>query len=279
VTTRICHSCQLRFIAERPTDSDQAAIYEDASAYRRFAEAERSANAVLLRRHEWASLLGAALNTKAFFERERRRPRLLDIGCGTGDFLAIAREVGFDVDGLELSSVAAALAREYHDLDIRVGDLKSDRRDGHFEAITLLGVLEHVLDPADLLLHASRLLAPGGVLLIYTPVWGRYDRLASFIARTSAGRWSRLIDRRISTAHLQIFPQGTLKNLLESGGLKVEQSQRVCEYNLPVKYYLRSLGLTSSHLERIAASIVAALIASNLFFRNNQRVLAVKAAT
>jgi hypothetical protein len=90
------------------------------------------------------------------------------------------------------------------------------------------------------------------------------------------GRWSRLIDRRINTAHLQIFPQGTLFRLAEANGLKVAQSLRLCEYNLPVHHYLRSIGIESTWLTRLIARCVDTLIATNLFFRNNQRVLTSK---
>ena len=142
----------------------------------------------------------------------------------------------------------------------------------------LIRLLEHVLDPADLLQHAVRLLAPGGILLIYTPVWGTYDRLTSWLARVSSGRWSRFIDRRINAAHLQIFPQDTLVELLGAHGLAVQDSRRVCEYNLPVRNYLQSMSVGAGALGQIGATAIAGLINRNLFFRNNQRVLALKPA-
>ena len=140
----------------------------------------------------------------------------------------------------------------------------------------MIGVLEHVLDPVDLVQHAGRLLTPGGVLLIYTPVWGVYDRMTSWVARVSNSRWSQFIDRRINAAHLQIFPQETLRVLLEAQGLSVQESRRVCEYNLPVGNYLRSMSIGAGTLGRIATAAVGGLIDRNLFFRNNQRVLASK---
>jgi hypothetical protein len=132
-----------------------------------------------------------------------------------------------------------------------------------------------VLQPADLLQHATRLLAPGGVLLVYTPVWCSYDFVTSWLARLTAGAVSRPIDRRINAAHLQIFPYQTLRGLLARQRLTVRHSRRLCEYNLPVHNYLYSMGVGGT-IGSLIGRTVSALIGSNLFFRNNQRVLAVK---
>ncbi|MFA5908995.1 MAG: class I SAM-dependent methyltransferase [Vicinamibacterales bacterium] len=273
LTTVRCRTCGLRFIQERIDEHQQTSLYADEDTYRHFAEAERSVTAVPQRRREWASLLAEAILAEDFAVRRGRRPRLLDIGCGAGDFLVIARDAGFDAHGVELSAAAARLAKQDHQLDVTVGDFKSESREGYFEAIALIGVLEHVRDPSELMFQAGRLLAPGGVLLIYTPVWGVYDRVSSGLARLTRGHWSRLIDRRINTAHLQIFPQRTLVRLAETNGLNVTHSLRVCEYNLPVHHYLSSVGIESAWFMGFFERCVNTLINTNLFFRNNQRVL------
>jgi 2-polyprenyl-3-methyl-5-hydroxy-6-metoxy-1,4-benzoquinol methylase len=278
LTAGKCLGCGLRYIEERPTVAEQAGLYQDADEYREFVEAERSVGAAPERQRNWARGLSVTIQPAAFSARAGRRPRLLDIGCGAGDFLIAARDEGFAVHGLEISAAAAALARDAHHLDVQVGDYRAEQRQGYFDAVTLIGVLEHVLYPADLLQHSVRLLAPGGVLLIYTPVWGAYDRLASVLGRWGAGRWSRFIDRRINAAHLQIFPQATLTRLLGTCGLAVKDSRRLCEYNLPVGHYLQSMSVGFSGPGRVAAAAVAGLINRNLFFRNNQCVLAVKSA-
>ena len=256
--------------------AQQSALYQNPETYRHFVEAERSVVAFSERQRAWARQLSRAIQPAVFSDRHGRRPGLLDIGCGAGDFLVVARDEGFDVSGIEISAAAGALAKEFHQLDVQVGGYQSEQRFGHYEAVTVIGVLEHVLDPVGLVQHAARLLAPGGVLLIYTPVWGAYDRLTSWLARASSGRWSRFIDRRINSAHLQIFPQETLRLLLEAQGLSVQDSQRVCEYNLPVGHYLKSMSIGAGTLGKIGTAAVAGLIDRNLFFRNNQRVLASK---
>ena len=278
LTAGTCQACGLRFILERLSAAQQSALYQNPETYRHFVEAERSVDALSGRQRGWARQLSRAIQPAAFTEAHRRRPRLLDIGCGAGDFLVVARDEGFDGSGLEISAAAGALAKEFHQLDVQVGDYRSNQQFGYYEAVTMIGVLEHVLDPVDLVQHAGRLLTPGGVLLIYTPVWGVYDRMTSWVARVSNSRWSQFIDRRINAAHLQIFPQETLRVLLEAQGLSVQESRRVCEYNLPVGNYLRSMSIGAGTLGRIATAAVGGLIDRNLFFRNNQRVLAAKRA-
>ena len=273
LTTHRCRTCGLRFIGERLDQRQQAELYNDEDAYRHFAEAERSVAAVPQRRRDWAGVLSAAIRMEEFERQHRRLPRLLDVGCGVGDFLTVARDAGFDAHGIELSAAAAALARQYHQLVVKIGDFASEDRAGYFDAITMFGVLEHVRDPAELLSHSSWLLAPGGVLLIYTPVWGAYDRISSALARLTGGRWSRLIDRRINTAHLQIFPRMTLLQLARKNGFEIRQAVKLCEYNLPVAEYLRSIGIESERIQRAVARAVDALIDNSLSFRNNQRLL------
>jgi 2-polyprenyl-3-methyl-5-hydroxy-6-metoxy-1,4-benzoquinol methylase len=276
LTTVRCKTCGLRFIRERIDAQQQTSLYEDEDTYRHFAEAERSVAAVPQRRREWANRLSNAILARDFALQHGRRPRLLDIGCGVGDFLVVAREAGFEVHGVELSPGAARLAKQHHQLEVTVGDFKAESREGYFEAITIIGVLEHVRDPSELLSHAGMLLAPGGMLLVYTPVWGIYDRVSSGLARLTRGHWSRLIDRRVNMAHLQIFEQRTLLRLAEANGLEVTESLTLCEYNLPVRHYLRAIGIESAWFRGLIERGVDALIDTNLFFCNNQRVLAVK---
>lgn len=247
-----CWSCGLRFVSGT---SNSLELYQGTWA-ENFFEAERSVpqghveNARLLRR-----LCG------------KERATLLDVGCGAGDFLAVAREEGFEVTGLDPSLPAARMAMKDH--DIKVTTMSIEEFDGAFDVVTSFGVLEHVTDPKSFLFHSVRLLKPGGLLWVYTPVWGLYDHVAALLARTN---WTRLIDRRINECHLQIFPRPTLVSLLKELGLKDVQAATLCEYHLPVGSYLADIGFNHTGIQRA----VDALIKRGLFFRNNMRVLGLK---
>lgn len=111
----------------------------------------------------WARLLSIA-------ERLAGRGPLLDIGCGTGQFLRFARDRGFwPLVGIELLPRVARAARELAGAGIVVADLtRTVTRQDHFAVVILWDVLEHVADVRSFLYHARGLLRPGGVAIIGT---------------------------------------------------------------------------------------------------------------
>jgi len=109
----------------------------------------------------------------AFSLLQRRVPRagaVLDIGCGIGTFLAVCREGGWDVAGVEPSEGACRVARSEYDLELTNALFSSalfpDRR---FDAVFAAQVVHHLPDPVAFLADVDRVLAPGGVLMLRTP--------------------------------------------------------------------------------------------------------------
>ena len=103
-----------------------------------------------------------------FFERvpPSGEARLLDVGCGTGDFLLLARERGWQPTGIDVAERAAARARE-RGLDARTdwNGLPSET----FAAVTLWNVVEFVQRPLEMLADVKRVLVPGGRVFVRTP--------------------------------------------------------------------------------------------------------------
>ncbi|HNR95776.1 MAG TPA: class I SAM-dependent methyltransferase [Anaerolineae bacterium] len=145
--------------------------------------------------------------------------RLLDIGCATGFFLALARDNGWQVVGTEVSTFSAGYARERLGLDVRLGTLKSlGFEAGSFDTVTMWDVLEHVTDPMAELGEIARILRTGGVLSIITPDAG------SLVARILGDRWEEY--RRVRE-HVYFFSRRTLSRMLNEVGfeiLKVESA-------------------------------------------------------
>jgi SAM-dependent methyltransferase len=98
--------------------------------------------------------------------------RVLDAGCGAGEYVAALSRLGYDVQGVEYLPEKVAQWGGAHRGDPRVqqGDLmRLPFPDGAFDAVLLNEVLEHVPDERATLSELRRVLRPGGVLLLFSP--------------------------------------------------------------------------------------------------------------
>lgn len=99
-----------------------------------------------------------------------RRGRLLDVGCGNGQFLANMRDLGWEVFGVEPDPRAARVAKQHFGVSVSAGNLEhANLPDNYFDAVTLNHVIEHVLDPIRLLRECYRVLKSDGILVAVTP--------------------------------------------------------------------------------------------------------------
>lgn len=140
--------------------------------------------------------------------------RVLDVGCGRGHLLDAFRRRGWEVQGTELDERSAAHAREVLGVPVHVGAPGSEPwPDGHFDAVVLWHVLEHLPDPAAALARAARLLSPRGVLMVGVPDFGSPE------ARLSRDGWFHLdVPRHV--AHLSTR---WLVTAVEDAGLEVRR--------------------------------------------------------
>lgn len=137
--------------------------------------------------------------------------RLLDVGCGKGDFLVRMRGQGWAVEGLEVDSEAVELARAKHSLTVHLGDIERlGVPDDSFDAITMNHVIEHLHDPVATIRECLRVLKPGGRLVLATPN-------IDCIGHRRLGRfWSHLDPPR----HLHLFTRGTLRECATRAGFR-----------------------------------------------------------
>ena len=146
--------------------------------------------------------------------------RLLDFGCGAGDFLRRMHALGWNVTGLDMAEPAVARIRDQYGLPAHVGTLPSPLWSGAcFEAITMWQSLEHVHQPLEVLRAAYRLLTTGGRLLVAAP---NFDGFAS---RWFGASWYGLDLPR----HLTHFTPQTLRMMLGRAGfecVEMQQQQR-----------------------------------------------------
>ncbi|HVA01221.1 MAG TPA: class I SAM-dependent methyltransferase [Terriglobia bacterium] len=142
-----------------------------------------------------------------------RRGTLLDVGCGSGGFLAMMRGLGWDVQGIEPDPEAARIARETRKLTVISGTLEGARLPpASFDAVTTHHVVEHVPDPVALMAECRRILRPGGRLVMITPN-------SSSLGHAAFGKaWFALDPPR----HLHIFTARALRRAAESAKLEIK---------------------------------------------------------
>lgn len=150
-----------------------------------------------------------ASRLQAIEARLGRKGRLLDVGCALGDFLEVARDRGWQVDGAEISSFAANEARK-RGLRVFCGVLEDLHAPAErYDAITLYDVIEHLSDPVRTLKEVRRLLVPGGVLHIVTP------NVDGIQARLLGSSWYHYKPGE----HLFYFSPETLRHAADDAGL------------------------------------------------------------
>ena len=169
-----------------------------------------------------------------------RHRTLLDLGCWVGFLLSEAQERGWAVTGVEPSQFASAFARERLDLDVRTGDLfETELPHGHFDAVVMGDVIEHLPRPGEALDRIAELLRPGGI------VWMALPDAGSVVARGMGARWWSVIP-----THVQFFTRGSLRTLLERRGWTVLEITTAPKA-FSVRYYLERVGGYSPGLARV----------------------------
>jgi len=143
--------------------------------------------------------------------------RVLDVGCGNGEFLARMRALGWDGEGIDIDArgVQAARAAGVPARIATLADLVREEPARHFDAIALDHVLEHLYDPVGTLRDARRLLKPGGFVWIATP------NLSSLGHRAFRRAWTPLDPPR----HVVLFSPDALRSALRSAGFPVQLEQ------------------------------------------------------
>lgn len=144
--------------------------------------------------------------------------RLLDIGCGTGEFLHEMKVHGWEVEGIEEDKSAVQYARNEYGLKVSTHDLFQTKiQENHYDIVTMWHVLEHLFQPLNTLKWVRHILKDDGWLLIAAP------NVSSFDAQFYRDNWVALDAPR----HLQHFVPRSLTALSEKAGLQIINLQQM----------------------------------------------------
>jgi len=147
---------------------------------------------------------------KLVLAQQKNKGILLDIGCGTGDFLAAVKSSGWQVKGYEPNEKARKIALQK---DVELTDSTEDLKDNSVDVITMWHVLEHVPDVKAQITELKRLVKPGGTIIIAVPNYKSFD------AHHYQNHWAAYDVPR----HLWHFSKKSIQSLFAAQGLELVQ--------------------------------------------------------
>ena len=206
-----CKKCALLYLNPRSPEFSIASLYDRSyfdegghgSGYRDYIRQQ----AIEMKRGDHPAQLALQLLEQRISPRGRT---LLDVGCGGGDLLNLARRHGFGVSGVDVSAYVAAQARERFNLDVFADGLEDAKFDANsFDVVTALEVVEHLTRPVQWLREVYRILKPCGLLLLTTPN-----------AHCAAKYGEKWLGFTASFEHLTFFDLRTVTLAAEMAGLR-----------------------------------------------------------
>ena len=148
-----------------------------------------------------------------------KNQKILDLGCGTGDFLKILELKNKKIEGVEISSKAAQIGRK-KGYKITISDLHNlfPYQKNTFNTITAGEIIEHIYDTDFFLKEVRRILKPNGFLILSTPNIATLGRRLMLLFGINP-----LIETSLSqgSGHIRYFTKKSLQDLLEKHGFKI----------------------------------------------------------
>lgn len=179
-----CASCRFRYTDPRPREERLGDYYESEDYISHSNTSKGPINTL----YKWARAYTVRKKHRTVRKLAGELPlRILDHGCGTGEFLGQCQKKGWECYGLEPDEGARAQASELLGGHVGPPEELKELPAGHFSVITLWHVLEHVPKLQETVRELKRLLHPRGTLLIavpncsspdaqhYGPYWAAYD--------------------------------------------------------------------------------------------------------
>ncbi len=197
-----CESCGAHYVGEYLSPAALARYYAQSSSYEYLVSEQSLPREEAQRSQQQHAFLQPYLKPGA---------RVLDVGCSTGYTLSLFAAEGHRTHGIEPSAVLSQMARERYGLRVDTCFVeRADQLPGGQDLVMLSHVLEHLMDPAQMLAAIRGCLAPGGRLFIEIPVIELFDERDLF---------------QLSFEHVNYFSHGSLSNLMHRCGWREVEHQ------------------------------------------------------
>ncbi len=159
-----CESCGFKFTNPRPAENNLGAYYKSEEYVSHSNTKKGFINSTYQSVRKYTLLKKLQLISKFY-----KTGKILDIGCGTGEFLNTCKNAKWDCTGIEPDSDARKMAIQNYALDVREESDLSSLPDSSFDIISMWHVLEHVPKLNQRVEELKRLIKPNGVIIIAVP--------------------------------------------------------------------------------------------------------------
>ncbi|MDD5133548.1 MAG: class I SAM-dependent methyltransferase [Candidatus Nanoarchaeia archaeon] len=238
-----CKKCGLKFVNPRLTDDEIVKGYSEGSDEMFVSQAK-----------------GRELTFKKslkLINKNATKGKILDIGTAGGSFLKVAKENGWQVEGIEPNKWLCEWGLKNYGIPIKPGtifDKKNRFNDNEFEAVTLWDVLEHVTDPKKTLTEISRILKPRGLLVV------NYPDIGSSVSRLMGKRWIFLL-----SVHLFYFDKKSIVKMLNASGFEVIKIKKHFQ-KLSLGYLIYRMDAYNHFLYKVGDKVAGILHLKNIQF-------------
>ena len=204
-----CTKCGFKYTNPRPDDKEIGKYYESEE----YVSHSNSKKGLINTVYHWVR--NYSLRKKVeLINSQSKKGNLLDIGCGTGEFLSTAVANGWKGQGIEPNDKARNQAISNHKLNVLPESGIASLQNNNFDVITMWHVLEHVHTLNERVLEIYSLLKPGGKAIIAVPNCTSYD------ASVYGKEWAAYDVPR----HLYHFTPETMKALFRKHKMDFVQS-------------------------------------------------------
>lgn len=208
-----CSTCEFKFTNPRPVESEIGKYYQSEEYISHSNTTKGIINLAYKIVRNYTLKQKLKLINRLTNNREQAAINLLDIGCGTGDFLHTCKSAGYKVVGIEPNPKALKFAKDKYSLDVKTEDNIKNLGNESFDVITMWHVLEHVHFLNDRIAELKFLLKKNGVLVVAVP------NCSSFDAKIYKENWAAYDVPR----HLYHFVYQDIKTLFEKKSMSIKE--------------------------------------------------------